>query len=167
MGDQERRVAQPLTARAWEPFGWLPLADTDPADGDHRLAFEWSDPHVNIIGHTLEEIPHRDGTLRCEQLFRHVTHTQTIMSIDHPCLITVAPPATDFTVEHSTRSIAVFALAPLEAVVLHRGTWHWGPYPTASEEVRLFNVQGLRYAEDNESVDLGALGLAIEVGVEA
>jgi hypothetical protein len=30
-------------------------------------------------------------------------------------------------------------------------------------EVRLFNVQGLRYAEDNRCVDLASKGLAVEV----
>jgi hypothetical protein len=48
-------------------------------------------------------------------------------------------------------------------VVLHRGTWHWGPYPLAAEAVRLFNVQGLRYREDNESVDLEAIEASVDV----
>jgi hypothetical protein len=30
-----------LTEDAWAPFGWLPLADTDARDGDHRLVFAW------------------------------------------------------------------------------------------------------------------------------
>ena len=30
-------------------------------------------------------------------------------------------------------------------------------------KVRLFNVQGLRYAEDNRRVDLAAKGLSVEV----
>jgi hypothetical protein len=47
--------------------------------------------------------------------------------------------------------------------VLFRSTWHWGPFPTRTPEVRLFNVQGLRYAEDNELLDLAARGLAVDV----
>ena len=38
--------------------------------------------------------------------------------------------------------------------VLHRGTWHWGPFPLGDEPVLLFNVQGLGYARDNDSVSL-------------
>ena len=40
-----------LSEEAWAPFGWLPVADTDPRDGEHRLSFAWDDVHVNIIGH--------------------------------------------------------------------------------------------------------------------
>jgi hypothetical protein len=60
--------------------------------------------------------------------------------------------------------VRAFALSPLEAFVLHQGTWHWGPFPLGPEPVRLLNVQGARYAEDNASVDLPArTGAAIEV----
>ena len=31
--------------------------------------------------------------------------------------------------------------------------------------MRLFNVQGLRYAEDNDSADLAMAGTAVEVGL--
>ncbi len=47
--------------------------------------------------------------------------------------------------------------------MLNRGTWHWGPFPIEGPEVRLFNVQGLRYAEDNRCVDLAGKGLAVDV----
>ena len=52
MGQEVRQITPvPLTADAWAPFGWLPVPDTDPRDGDHRLEFEWQDVHVNRIGH--------------------------------------------------------------------------------------------------------------------
>ncbi len=51
-----------------------------------------------------------------------------------------------------------FRLEKLDAVVLHRGTWHWGPFPLGDEPVLLFNVQGLGYARDNASADLGVPG---------
>jgi ureidoglycolate hydrolase len=154
-----------LTEGAWAPFGWLPVADTDPADGSQRLAFEWADPHVNLIGHARAEVPEVPGGLRCEMLYRHDTHTQTVMSVDHPCVIAVAPAATNFSAEGGNGAVRAFVLQPLEPIVLGRGTWHWGPFPTRAETVRLFNVQGLRYAEDNTMVDLAALGLAVDVVV--
>ena len=53
-------------------------------------------------------------------------------------------------------------LEPGETVVLHRGTWHWGPFPIrGAASVRLLNVQGRRYAEDNASVDLSAAMIEI------
>jgi ureidoglycolate hydrolase len=127
------------------------------------MAFEWADPHVNIIGHARAEVPETDRGLRCEMLFRHDTHTQAIMSLDVPAVIAVAPADVDFSVAGDVDQIHVFRLQPLESFVLHRGTWHWGPFPVADEAVRLFNVQGLRYAEDNGSVDLAAKGMAVEV----
>ncbi len=152
-----------LTAEAWEPFGWLPVADTDPADGAQRLDFEWGDPHVNVIGHFLAEVPSIAGGLRCEMLYRHLTHTQTVMPLDVECVLAVAPPGTDLTTGAGADRIRAFVVEPLESLVLHRGTWHWGPFPTHAAEVRLFNVQGLRYAEDNEMADLAARGLAVDV----
>ena len=154
---------RPLTEEAWAPFGWVPVADTDPRDGDHRLHYEWADAHVNIIGHTLDEVPKIPGGLRCEMLYRHLTHTQALMPLDHPCVLAVAPPGATFGGPADAAQIEAFRLEPLQSLVLHRATWHWGPFPIAYDEVRLFNVQGLRYADDNEMVDLGALGLAVDV----
>ena len=164
MSEQHRKVSpEPLSEEAWAPFGWLPVADTDPRDGEHRLSFAWDDVHVNIIGHARAEVPETGDGLRCQMLFRHDTHTQTVMSLDVPAVIAVAPAARDFSAAADLDSIRAFRLEPLQPVVLHRGTWHWGPFPMAADTVRLFNVQGLRYAEDNASVDLTARNLEVDV----
>jgi ureidoglycolate hydrolase len=60
-------------------------------------------------------------------------------------------------------AVTAFVLRPLQSVVLHRGTWHWGPFPVTAASVELFNVQGLRYAEDNQRADLAGSGLVVEV----
>ena len=164
VSEERRRVSpEPLSEEAWAPFGWLPVADTDPRDGDHRLSFSWDDVHVNIIGHARDEVPETGGGLRCQMLYRHDTHTQTVMSLDVPAVIAVAPASRDFSGAADADSIRVFRLEPLQPVVLHRGTWHWGPFPVAADAVRLFNVQGLRYAEDNSCVDLASRGLDVDV----
>ncbi len=155
-----------LTADSWSPFGWLPVADTDPVDGQERLSFEWDDVHVNLIGHTLDEVPAVPGGLRCQVLFRHATHTQALMAMDHPAVIVVAPADVDPGSAEGAESIRAFFLPVLAPLVLHRGTWHWGPYPVGSDSVQLFNVQGLRYGEDNDSVDLLARGTAVDVIVD-
>ena len=156
-------VAEPLNEAAWEPFGWLPVADTDPRDGEHRMSYEWADVHVNVIGHARSEVPATPDGLRCEMLFRHDTHTQSVMPLNVPAVIVVAPADTEFTDARDAELIRAFRIEPLEPLVLHRGTWHWGPFPIQADEVRLFNVQGLRYAEDNACVDLAAKGLSVEV----
>jgi ureidoglycolate hydrolase len=152
-----------LTEADWSPFGWLPVADTDPRDGQHRLTFQWEDPHVNLIGHARDEVPETAHGLRCEMLFRHDTHTQTLMPLNVPAVIVVAPAGVEFADQAEAASIRAFRLEPLETLVLHRGTWHWGPFPIEGAEVRLFNVQGLRYVEDNRCVDLAAKGLSVDV----
>lgn len=164
MSEQRRKVGpEPLSEEAWAPFGWLPVADTDPRDGEHRLSFAWDDVHVNLIGHARSEVRATADGLRCEMLFRHDTHTQTVMPLDVPAVIAVAPASVDFTAPGDAEAIRVFRLEPLEPVVLSRGTWHWGPFPVSAPEVRLFNVQGLRYAEDNACVDLVGPGFAVDV----
>jgi ureidoglycolate lyase len=147
-------VAEPLTAVAWEPFGWLPVADTDPRDTDHELEFAWGDPHVNVIAHTYDEIGHTKAGAVCDTLFRHDTHTQTLMVLDHPAIVAVAPAAVDFSDPAHLDTVRAFRLGVQDALVLARGTWHWGPFPIDAPVVQLFNVQGRRYAEDNASVSL-------------
>jgi ureidoglycolate hydrolase len=129
------------------------------------MTFEWADAHVNLIGHTLDEVPETPTGLRCDMLFRHDTHTQALMSLNVPAVIVVAPAAVEFTDEGDAdaATIRAFRIEPLESLVLHQGTWHWGPFPLEGPEVRLFNVQGLRYAEDNRCVDLADKGLAVAV----
>ena len=55
-------VPEPLSEAAWAPFGWLPVADTDPRDGEQRMTFEWADAHVNLIGHARSEVPETADT---------------------------------------------------------------------------------------------------------
>ncbi len=163
-----RVVPEPLAAESWEPFGWLPVEDTDPSDGRGRLEFEWADPHVNVIGHRRDEVPSAAaGGLRCEELFRHRSHTQALMVLDVPAVVVVAPAAVDPTTTAGMEEVRAFSLPVLGSIVLHRGTWHWGPYPAGHEAVRLFNVQGRRYAEDNDRADLAGAGLAVDVVTRA
>ncbi len=167
MGQEVRQITPvPLTSDGWAPFGWLPVPDTDPRDGDHRLEFAWQDVHVNRIGHYRNEVPSVPGGLRCEVLFRHATHTQVVMPLDVRAVVVVAPASVSMQSPDDVDQVQAFILETLDPIVLHRGTWHWGPYPIGADYVELFNVQGLRYAEDNDSVDLAALGAPVDVLVE-
>jgi ureidoglycolate hydrolase len=160
-----RRVtAVPITAQAWAPFGWLPVNDTDPVDSTLSYEFQWGDPHVNFIAHTYDEVDHgADGAALCKRMYRHDTHTQTLLAINVESIIAVAPASVEFTGPEDFATIRAFHLRPLDALALFRGTWHWGPFPLGAEPIRLFNVQGKRYAEDNRCVELAPSGGAIEV----
>ena len=154
--------AQPVTALAWEPFGWLPRPDTYPSDGEHTLHFAWDDAHLNTIEHTTDEIDATERGLRCAVMYRHETHTQVLTPLDAASVVAVAPADVTFATPSDLGSIRAFVLEPGETVVLHQGTWHWGPFPIrGAASVRLLNVQGRRYAEDNAAVDLS--GPVIEV----
>jgi ureidoglycolate hydrolase len=155
--------AEPLTAERWAPFGWLPVRDTDPRDGASRLQFAWNDVHLNVIAHFTNEIPHVSNGLVCQKLFRHVTHTQALMVLDNDALMVVAAPGTSLTSAADLDALAAFELRAKDSFVLHQGTWHWGPFPMTADEVTLYNIQGLRYAEDNECCDLTTIPKTVEV----
>jgi ureidoglycolate hydrolase len=96
-------------------------------------------------------------------MYRHDTHTQVLLALTGPSVIAVAPADVDPSTAEGATTIRAFRLEKLDAVVLHRGTWHWGPFPLGEDPVLLFNVQGLNYARDNASVELGGLGTALVV----
>lgn len=158
----KRIVVQPLTAAAFEAFGWVPAADTDPEDGKHRLDFVWGDPHVNVISHGPEEIERSDGGICCDRMFRHATHTQALLVLDNESVMAVAPAGVDFSEPVHANSVKAFRLRTHDSFVLSRGTWHWGPFPVGREPVHLYNVQGFGYAKDNDCVDLASFDFVVE-----
>jgi ureidoglycolate hydrolase len=157
--------ADAVTAAAWAPFGWLPAADTDPTDGVHTLHFDWHDAHLNTIAHDTAEVDATMNGLRCAVMYRHETHTQVLTPLDAAAVVAVAPAAVTFDRVADLDEIRAFVLEPGETVVLHQGTWHWGPFPIrGATVVHLLNVQGRRYAEDNASVELTArTGAVVEI----
>jgi ureidoglycolate hydrolase len=146
-----------LRAAAWAPFGWLPVADTDPADATFTYEFAWGDPHVNVISHGPDEVDHVDGALLCDRFYRHDTHTQVLLPLDVDSIVAVAPASVDFSSSAALDAVRAFALSPLQGFALARGTWHWGPFPVGDVPVHLWNVQGKRYAEDNTCARLDEL----------
>ncbi len=156
-------IAEPLTAGAWEPYGWLPLPDTAPGDGLQRLDFEWNDPHANIISHARDEISYEGSTPLCEELYRHDHHTQVLLVLDSEALMVVAERSVSFDRPADREELRAFHLRPLDRLVLHKGTWHWGPYPLGTDQVRLFNIQSIAYLEDNTRVDLAGQDMVVAV----
>ena len=157
----------PLTEERWAPFGWLPVRDTDPRDGQSRLEFTWNDVHLNIIAHFTGEIPHVDGGLVCQMLFRHVTHTQAIMVLDNDALMVVAAPGTSLTSPDDLSALHAFHLGRRTRSSCTGAPGTGGHSRSTADEVTLYNVQGLRYAEDNECCDLTTIPKTIEVFPQA
>ena len=93
------------------------------------MTFEWGDAHVNLIGHARSEVPETVTGLRCEMLYRHDTHTQSLMPLNVPAVIAVAPASVEFVDEADAESIHAFRIEPLESLVLHVGDLALGPVP--------------------------------------
>jgi ureidoglycolate hydrolase len=159
-------TAQPLTEAAWAPFGCLP-SDEGTAGDRADLEFLLGDGHVNFIGHTFDEIGHdAAGAARCDHLNRHDTHTQTLMPVNADAVVVVAPAALDLHRPEHLDAVRAFVLRPLDAIHLARGTWHWGPFPVTPGTLRLFNIQGRGYPQDNTVASLPALyGLDLAVAL--
>jgi len=158
MADSEvrRLLAQPLTADGFAPFGVLPSDEGGPGPSAD-LVFTLADGWVNFIGHEASEVEHGPTGPRCDHLNRHDTHTQTLLPMDGDALLVVAPPAATFADGADLDLVAAFVVPCLQPVHLHRGTWHWGPYPVSAPSVRLLNVQGRGWPSDNTVVQLGVL----------
>ena len=152
-----------LSAAAWSPFGWMPVDDTDALDGVRTLEFVWGDPHVNVIGHARSEVDWTEQGAVVARMYRHDTHTQTLMPLNSAGILAVAPGAVSFDDPADLATIRAFVVQPLESLVLDRGTWHWGPFPLGEEPIRMFNVQGRRYLEDNACAELSGLGPPVMV----
>ncbi|MBV8951877.1 MAG: ureidoglycolate lyase [Actinobacteria bacterium] len=141
--------AEPLTAEAWEPFGQIPVDETQPVDPVH-LEFKLADPHCNFIFHGYDELRFApSGNILCDHLNRHDTATQTLMPMNCDAVLVVAPATVDFCSPDQLDTIRAFVMRPYEICNLAIGTWHWGPFPTRPGRVRLLNVQGKGFPDDN------------------
>lgn len=118
---------------------------------------------MNLIHHDRNEAPATDSGLLCQMMFHHVTHTQALLVLNCPAVIAVAPAGTRFDDSADLDVVRAFLLRPLDALVLHRVVWHWGPFPLSEPRVDMYNVQGLRYAEDNTCVRFDERGFTLEI----
>jgi ureidoglycolate hydrolase len=144
-----RLKLETATHESFAPFGALP-ADEGSEHDTARLEFLLDDGGLNFISHTNDEIPFADdGAACCELLNRHDTHTQTLVPYDTDAYAVVAPAGVDFSQPEHFGTVRAFLLPRYAVVHLSRGTWHWGPYPLAAESVRILNVQGRGYPDDN------------------
>jgi ureidoglycolate hydrolase len=152
---------QPITAESWERFGWLPVDDTDPRDGENTLEFAWTDPHLNVISHGPAEVERTGEGTVVDRMYRHDSHTQALMALNCRGIVAVAPASATLSDESGLSLVRAFVVEPLAALVLRRGTWHWGPHPLGDDPIRLLNVQGRRYIDDNASADIAALARVV------
>lgn len=123
-------TALPLEHCMFERFGTaiFPVEDMTPhSDIDAKLKFEGADLRYYVM-----RLRHRPAVLA--SMTRHQKATQCLGSADaQPWWLAVADPSLQ-PEELSVASVQLVAVAPGEAVQLHQGTWHAGPFfqaPTA------------------------------------
>jgi ureidoglycolate hydrolase len=158
-----RLLAQRLTPDRFAPFGVLPTDEGGPGP-TADLEFTRADGWVNFISHAASEVEHGPTGPRCDHLNRHDTHTQTLVPMDGDALLVVAPPAAAFAATADLDLVAAFLIPQHQPVHLHRGTWHWGPYPVGRASVRLLNIQGRGWPTDNT---VATLPTALEISPPA
>ena len=147
-------MAEPLSAKAFEPFGQVI------AEGDMVMELRVEEVfHLNVLHYNRRP-------LRCDHLNRHHRATQALVALaGKPTLLVVAPAELDFSTIDHLESVRAFICDGTAGVNLALGTWHWGPYPIM-DEVDLVNVQGKNFATDNEVAYLERdLGVVVDVSL--
>lgn len=163
MADVRPLVPEALTDEGFSLYGVLPGDEGGPGP-IAELEFTREDGWVNFIAHDASEVEHGAAGPRCDHLNRHDTHTQTLMPMDADAVLVVAPPTVGLLDAADLDLVRAFAVGRHQVVHLHRGTWHWGPYPLDAPSVRLLNVQGRGWPDDNTVVDLvDRFGMLFEV----
>jgi ureidoglycolate lyase len=132
-------TARPLTAESFSPYGEVlrPTADgSPPLPGEDRLDLSRGTPRFYLM-----ELA--DKPARFVSITRHRQVTQCLAAVGgSQWLLAVAPPGDpdDPTRRPSLDEVAGFLVPGDVAVLLHRGTWHAGPFfdaPTMS----FFNLE--------------------------
>lgn len=123
----------------FQPYGTLITAAEDgkPFGADEaQLDLSQGQPRFYIM-----QLPNRGLTFH--QITRHLRVTQCLAAVGQdPWLLAVAPPAD---LDHpeavpALEAIRAFQIPADQAIQLHRGTWHAGPYFTAST-MAFFNLE--------------------------
>lgn len=132
-------TAEALAPERFAPFGVVlqPTPDgSPPLSGEDRLDLSRGTPRFYLM--TLEDKPPHFTSIT-----RHRRVTQCLAAVGGgEWLLAVAPPGDpdDPDVRPALADVAGFVVPGDVAVLLHRGTWHAGPFFTASS-MAFFNLE--------------------------
>ena len=142
-------VAEPLTAKAFAPYGQVVgLEDV------HVELREDETFHLNILAYDRKPI-------RVDHLNRHYKATQALVPLHgQPVVILVGAPDLTFESAEDLNQLRAFIFDGTRGINLALRVWHEGPFPLM-ERAELVNVQGKNVEDDNEVAylerDLGAV----------
>lgn len=155
MTEPRRLVAQRVTPESFAPFGRILGQDDDPPERQVVARFTGGqEPMPSII----DEV-NPDGVPVCTWLARHHHQSQALTPIDGPILLVLAPAGVDPRSEAGRAATTAFVADVAEGVLLDIGVWHWGA-SVRRGRVRVSNLQGHRWPEDNDVRSLEDGGLA-------
>ena len=129
----------PVTAENFRPYGTLiEVAEDGDVFGPNEAQLDLSrgTPRFYIMN-----LHHRGTTFR--QITRHLQVTQCLAAVGgHPWLLGVAPPIDPDNPQAmpDPNDIRAFEIPGDRAIMLHRGTWHAGPYFTLPT-LAFFNLE--------------------------
>ncbi len=144
-----RLTAVRVSDESFAPFGRVLGRDDD--DAARRVVARFhrgQEPMPSII---LEVNP--DGVPSCGWLARHHDQTQALTPIDGPIVVVLAPAGTDPRTDIGRAAATAFVADVGEGIQLDEGVWHWAA-SVRRGAVRVANLQGHRWPEDNEIVSL-------------
>jgi ureidoglycolate hydrolase len=137
---QERALpARPISAEAFAPFGdFIPQTEDGVPFGaaDAKLDLSQGTPRFYVM--RLDERP-----MTFTRITRHIKVTQCLAAVGgKPWLIAVAPPLDNDKpdAEPALESIRAFVVPGDAAIMLHKGTWHAGPF-FEGKELGFFNLE--------------------------
>jgi ureidoglycolate hydrolase len=151
--DVHHLAAQRVTEASFAPFGRVLGSDLD--DLSRRVVGRFrngQEPMPSII-HEINP----DGVPSCGWLARHHDQTQALTPIDGPIVVVLVPPGRDPLAPDARAAAGVFVADVGEGIQLDEGVWHWAA-SVQRGSVRVANVQGNRWPDDNEVLSLDDSG---------
>lgn len=133
-----RIKAEPLTSKAYQPFGQVVGLDDVHLELRHREKF-----HLGIIH--MKNRGYRIGSLN-----RHANSTQALIPLEgKACLVVVAAPETNFENAADLKKIKAFLCDGSIGINIGLGTWHQALLPIGAD-MKMVNVQGVNSSKDTE-----------------
>ncbi|MEI8200615.1 MAG: ureidoglycolate lyase [Eubacteriales bacterium] len=152
---------QPLTEKDFEPFGTIISASTALPMADNKEITYWGKiAIVNMPDKISTGIMHvHDREHVVTKMERHTKTSEILIAVEGDSVICLAAPSDH---EDSITDINAFHIKKGDAIVLHRGTWHWAAFPGESEGAKFLVI----FANDTEANDLETRELPEEIHID-
>lgn len=101
---------------------------------------------------------------RLEKLERHLATPEVLVALDGEVVVCAAPPGTDPS-RCSADEVHGFVLRQGQGLWMAKGTWHWIPFPTGRQPVRMLLL--FREATGDRDLEVVPLSAPLAVAISA